>query len=485
MSESSSDKKSYSVDEMMEALRDGEREKSREGELVTREDGTQVLRVKKRKRRSKQKKDEIAKKKKRLNIVKTVAAIAIPLVVGLAILLITMRYHAPSFLQGITASVWERTGAHGDLRRLSPLGTRVGASVARLSWPDGHTLETLALSELEGDLNLWSFLTGDLKGQELNANKGFLVVSSRDNRKINPPKGEPIALSGFDRYTSDSFSFFFGRPQSPFRLQDTRVKFVSSDYSQQLILGGGELRAGSWGEVPFKRGTLEFFKDHLKVVSLRFEEPERHLILTGNVHWKDSDHELAVQVVRGTLGNLAGFGLGSLLDSQVANTEGTLRFRSWDPASHLFKVSFAPDLLTLRNLPLQKILSEVYGDPDLEEFEFRPSGEISILRRADGCEISGLDFQDVGRFAFRGSVSVTGGQLGGKLEIGLPDHREINLSRDASQALFAQGRLADGYFWFEVNLSGTVSEPEDDFGQFLGQGATGQSADDLFDQLTR
>ena len=66
-SESSTDQSNYSVDEMMERLRRGEREKqsSEDGELVTREDGTQVMRVRRRKRRSKQPEAEARKKTKR------------------------------------------------------------------------------------------------------------------------------------------------------------------------------------------------------------------------------------------------------------------------------------------------------------------------------------------------------------------------------------------------------------------------------------
>ena len=45
--------RSYSVEEMMDELRKGKREKSsrKESELVTRPDGSQVMRVRKRKRR--------------------------------------------------------------------------------------------------------------------------------------------------------------------------------------------------------------------------------------------------------------------------------------------------------------------------------------------------------------------------------------------------------------------------------------------------
>ena len=67
MSEQPSEQRSYSVDEMMERLREGEREKRNQpqGELVTRPDGSQVMRVRRRKRRTRQPKAEAAKVAKR------------------------------------------------------------------------------------------------------------------------------------------------------------------------------------------------------------------------------------------------------------------------------------------------------------------------------------------------------------------------------------------------------------------------------------
>ena len=72
---SDAEKDSYTLDEMMKALRDGERERESTSEVVTRSDGSVVHRVKRRKRRSDQPektKSERAtpeKKKKRFLIV--------------------------------------------------------------------------------------------------------------------------------------------------------------------------------------------------------------------------------------------------------------------------------------------------------------------------------------------------------------------------------------------------------------------------------
>ncbi len=85
---SDAEKDSYTLDEMMKALRDGEREREPTSEVVTRSDGSVVHRVKRRKRRSGQPektKSErtIPEKKKKRFLLKLVVCRSLVLFVGL------------------------------------------------------------------------------------------------------------------------------------------------------------------------------------------------------------------------------------------------------------------------------------------------------------------------------------------------------------------------------------------------------------------
>ena len=485
MSEKIPDKNTYSVDEMMERLRDGEREKQSESELVTREDGTQVMRVKKRKRRSKQKKVEEAKRRKKLVLLRTLGLITLPLFLGLGVVYLLAKYNSPSFNESVLASLWEKTGARAKINTPQPMGTRLSADTVHLNWPDGSHLDQFEASKLQGDLSLYSFLTGRFKGTELKAGKGYLITSGRENRKVSKPKGEAGDFAGFERYTSDHFSFYFGRKESSFRLEDTRVRFAPTDYSQQLFLTGGQLSAGSWGLVPLKRGTLEFLNDNIKVVSLRFEEEERNLIISGDLNLKDSIHSLTVEVAEGTVENVAGFGHGNLFVSDIEGATGTLVFRPWSYETHEVTMNCTPEYIKVRNFPFQAELERLYGDDKFKEFEFEVEDDFEIIRKTNDSEIRNLDLVELGVLAIKGNVKVSDDKLSGSLFVGLPDHKKLTLRAEQVKALFARGKLEDGFFWFEVELSGTPNEPKDNFRQYFDDGRAPQTTDELFEQLTQ
>ena len=484
MNEKTSDKKTYSVDEMMDRLRDGDREKREEGELVTRDDGTQVMRVKKRKRRSKQKKEEEAKRRKRVSVVRTLAIIAIPLVLGLGAVYLLAKYNSPSFSEEIVATVWEKTGGRAKIGQLTPKGTAVTANSLQLNWPDGSYFEQLNASKISGDLSLLSFVTGKFRGKNLDAQKGYLLTSNRENRKVTKPKGDTRNLPGFQSYSSEYFSFFFGKANSPFQLAGSRVKLVSTEYSHQLSLTGGELSAGGWGQVSLKRGTLEFLNDTIRVVSLRFEEEGRHLIFSGDLGMGDSVHSLSVEVVKGTIGSVAGFGFEDLFDADISEGTGTLVFRPWVLNSHEVTIAASPKYLTISNFAFLDVLEELYGDERFRNFEFEIENDFELIRGNQGSEIRDLDLNELGILAIQGNVKVTGEELSGTLRVGLPDHKKLTIRSSQRDEFFSKGQLEDGYFWYDVELGGTTRKPTDNFLQFLEGGAQ-ESTEDLFEQLTQ
>ena len=484
MNEDTSDKKTYSVDEMMDRLRDGDREKREEGELVTRDDGSQVMRVKKRKRRSKQKKEEEAKRRKKVSIVRTLALVATPLVLGLGIVFLLAKYNSPSFFAEVDATVWEKTGARSKIGKLSPKGTVVTANSVQLNWPDGTYFDQLRVNDVSGDLNPLSYATGKFRGKQLDGKEGFLLTSNRKDRKVTQPKGAAGDLPGFQNYASENFSFFFGKSNSRFRLDGSKVKLVSTNYSRQLYLTGGDLFAGTWGKVPLKRGTLEFLNDTIRVVSLRFEEQGRHLIFSGDLGLKDSVHSLSVEVVEGTVGNVAGAGFENFFDANISEATGTLVFRPWALNSHKVTIAASPKYLTISHFAFLSDLEGLYGDERFRGFEFELEKDFELTRGSQESEIRGLELNELGILAIQGNVKLVGEQLSGTLRVGLPDHKKLTIRDAQRNKLFSKGQLEDGYFWYDIELGGTAKEPTDNFSQFLEEGVQ-ESAEALFEQLTQ
>ena len=84
MSAAPDEPEKYSIDEMMDRLKSPASESAEEGELVTRADGSQALRVRKRKRRSSQPHKEVNSRSRRARIVQVSAALVLVFAAALA-----------------------------------------------------------------------------------------------------------------------------------------------------------------------------------------------------------------------------------------------------------------------------------------------------------------------------------------------------------------------------------------------------------------
>jgi hypothetical protein len=73
----------YSIDEMMDRLKQSSAENPDNGELVTRADGTQAVRVRKRKRRSKQPHKQDAQRTRRARVIQIAAAFVLVILAAL------------------------------------------------------------------------------------------------------------------------------------------------------------------------------------------------------------------------------------------------------------------------------------------------------------------------------------------------------------------------------------------------------------------
>jgi hypothetical protein len=351
MSEPSSeqDKETYSVDEMMSRLREDERaeEGERESELVTREDGSQALKVRKRKRRTKQEKIEKAKRAKRWGKVKVISLITVPLLAGLALLLLLARYHSPGYLEEVAASVGKATGSNVRIQRLSPLITQVKSPTVLMAWPDGSLLDQLRVTDVSGDLDIFSALGGNLSGSDVNATSGYLISSRREDRKVSPPREGGDALPRFDRFSSSNFSFYFGGMKSVFRLENTNASLSIKDGVRFLSLTGGEVNAAGWGTLPLKRGSLEMGGDVIEVSSLRFASPGQSVLISGEIALVEPTHSLAVEVKKGSLDTFAGSEMGRFFEGPLDGVTGELTFDSWDVRSHQISLSARPGYIAI------------------------------------------------------------------------------------------------------------------------------------------
>ena len=482
------EKQTYSVDEMMDRLREEDRDKQSrdEGELVVREDGTQAIRIKKRKRRSKQEKTALAKRKKQLGILKVLCLVLIPLVLGLALLLRTVSYRSGTFADNVNATVSERVGGNSKVARLSPLVNQVTAHSVAIAWPDGHLLEQLTLSKLSGDLNVASFVTGKLQGEVIEAEEGRLIFSRREGRNVSLPKrGEALSLPGFKRYLSDDFSLHFGRAGSLFRIMGSEARFESKGFAQQLTLKDGQVFAGNWGTLPLKRALLEVQDRSVAVKSFNFENELLQVGLSGTLGLNQPKQILAMEVAEADIASLAGEEMGAFFEGSLKGGSGTLTFDSWNFASHEIVLDSPVEYLLVKNFAFLRTLEEFYGESRYQRIEFENERGFQITRGRNWVEVKDFYVAEIGVLGLRGTVRVDGGVLSGDLWVGLPDHKRLVVRSEQRDNLLSHAKLEDGFYWLKLKLSGKVADPKDDFLKYVEVNSQEATGVDLFEELTR
>nr|NIP95316.1 hypothetical protein [Akkermansiaceae bacterium] len=264
---------SYSVDEMMERLREGERAKRRseESELVTRPDGSQVVRVRRRRRRSKQphKTKRILRKRGGLILLASSGLVLVGLAVTLLILL--ARFNSKGYRDELKERILSATGAKVGINELSVTPLRVRAGSMKFNWPHGGLARSLKLQKVEADLEFTSFFGADWNGEEATAGSGVLILAPPDesSRRALADGNLPFDYPG---YRCSNFEILYGEdPDAPaIRVNGTEMTLRTLDEGgMQLLMKGGHALVSGWEELKLKRATAQLKDGRFDLVSLR------------------------------------------------------------------------------------------------------------------------------------------------------------------------------------------------------------------------
>ena len=135
MSAAPSEPEKYSIDEMMERLKTSPPENPENGELVTRPDGSQAIRVRKRKRRTSQPHKEEASRNRRAKIFQVAAALILVFVAALIIGAGIIYANSAPFRESLVRKIAAGSGASVELQqfRMNPQTANAGGLV--LDWP--------------------------------------------------------------------------------------------------------------------------------------------------------------------------------------------------------------------------------------------------------------------------------------------------------------------------------------------------------------
>ncbi len=477
----SNEPEKYSIDEMMERLQsrpeDGLPE---DGELVIRADGSQAIKVRKRKRRSRQPHKEKLVVSRRSRIIQVAASLVLLLLAIFGCGIALVYANSAPFRESLIGRISTRTGGVVELGQFRMTPTRANAGQIHLNWPEGNVIQDISFRTVSANIAPSSFLGQSMNGDEVTSPEGTVTLRVPDPSKPRLAQGAGQKSSGdvvFKSLSCANLTVLLGEKAFPMaRISKTEASFVPANSKglPQLLLNRGELAIPGWPKLLIDRSYIEFRGSVLDVVGMRFRSEKEsigHFEVSGTISPYDTATEsiLSVQLKTFPMAGIVGPEWSRMFNGQVdsrpAAKSNFLSIQTGPDLGGALEVSFAGSAASpfqVSRFPFLFAIGQITDDGWYENprFEGDASG---VLRRTNGCVyFEKLDFSNKSRMALQGNVSSSADlKLSGQLKVGLADAVIIASKNAKLNSLF--GPPDEGFRWLTLKISGTVMSPSDNF----------------------
>lgn len=502
----------YSIDEMMDRLKSPASEDPADGELVTRADGSQAIRVKRRKRRSTQPHKEAAQRSRKARIVQVSAALVLLIVAGLAAGAAIIYANSSPFRAALVGKIERATGANVHIQQFRMNPKTADAAELSLEWPGGNVLKSLTLRELSAEIFPASFFGKTMSGEEITAKHGVLVLGPPKNGQpttLGPISGGSNSLR-FNSYRIPDLQMICGNPGAPYlRIDKTEGSLTPQNVNgnPQVSLYRGDVTVAGWPALKLDRALIVLRGENVDIVGLRVlhgKDDRGSMEFAGTVLPFHADEESTLEIsldafdLLGLAGPELGHLFGGKIDSQPNLKSNRLTIRP-NESSPMMEVAFRASptsRIQVSGFPflygLAECMDSWFNSPVFEgdaSGEFHRVGNVSTLRN--------LNLASKDRMALRGHISVAPDQaLSGQLEIGIAPNMIAAATVNTTRLDSLFGPPREGYRWITLKISGSAGAPADDFKQLFLSAAPQATpskaspppedhAESTFEELTR
>lgn len=509
MSAAPSEPEKYSIDAMMDRLKSPASEDPGDGELVTRSDGSQAVRVRKRKRRSSQSHKDESLRSRRSRIFKVSATLILLFVAFLAFGGAVIYANSSPFREGLVRMISESTGATPDLQtfRMNPQTANAGS--LSLDWPEGNLLENFKLSGINAQISLSSFLGKSIAGEEVTFRDGNLTLhipKSGATTRFTPPPSNDLPIH-FKRYRLPKFNLIFAdQNKTVLALYKSEASLTGESVSglPQMRLFRGELVIAGWPKFRMDRALIEFRDDQIDIVGLRIldqTDDRGSFGFSGTIfpYKPDQVSNLTVSLDSFQISGLVGSAFGKLMSGRIntisSTTSNYFSFTPSENSSPTLDIAFdvtPSSRIEVRGFPFMFGISQLVEDgDDWFEAPVFDSEATGVLHKENGViTFRNLNLISKSRMAIRGDISLATNQsLSGNLRIGMA----TAMISKKSQLNPMFGPPQDGFRWIDLKISGSVNAPADNFKDLYEQSlkskdtpaAAAGDGGSTFDELTR
>ncbi len=473
----------YSIDEMMQRLQArGERPAEGEPQLVTRPDGSQVVKVRKRKRRSHQPHKEAEKKRRRRTLLVT-SIVMVLLMAGVLSFIGWFFYlNSGGYRDEVAGRIEAWTGADLEMRAFRATPVNAAADLVELTWPEDMPAARLKLHHLRGDLRLSSHLTGSWDGEQLGASSGELVLRAVPQPGAMSMPEEPLPFRMPIRVNQLNVRFGEGE-RAAFAVYKANASMTVPDPEQpepNVILQNGTCRVGKWGRFVVDFASLRLGGDGTYLGALRLspegmEDSEFEILGEGYpaipLEGGEAEFELRVSAMPSLV--LFGNGLGTVIEGTFETLPEDSTGRARIDVTRLDGLgidapvrSTAGSDLKFYRFPMFEVLGDALDTARFVQPHFDPESSLRVVRTADKVALEDLDLVAEGMMRVRGRIEEgAGGRLSGTIELGVADSFLVLAETRAVPRVF--DKTAGGYHWATIELSGTTKAPADDLASQL------------------
>jgi hypothetical protein len=502
----------YSIDEMMERLKHQPSQSGGhpERELVTRDDGSQVVRVRKRKRRSQQPHRDAIRRRRRARMIQVTTAVLVLLALMIGGGGALLYSNSKAYLDRLNSIITRTTGAKAEITQFRVNPVAASAQSLKLEWPEGSRLRQMNIRGIQADVSIGTLLSKSLIGEELKAQDG--VLNLREPVAGTTARFESDSLVpgviAFERNTINKLRIVYGEPSAPsLWLDGTEVSLLPRTDARPLQI---MLNRGSFGmpgksipKLRLNRAHMEWTNDRLRIISMRLLHETDNV---GELKLSDADgpagqdeegwHRLNVETQSFLMSGLGGPELGQLFPNRI-NTVGlekpsTLSFKHSETIQGAFTIHFnqpAGGTFEVVGLPFLGTISSILQDEWYQVPAFLEEVGGTLECTAAGVSLRDLDLKERSRMAIRGQLEFQRNQrrLSGELEVGLPESVLATANSPHFESLF--GPSEDGFRWVSLKLGGTMSAPTDHFWELYQNAKIAPKPDNnsgpSFEELTK
>ncbi len=483
MPDSNNEPEKYTIDEMLDRLKkrgDGE------GQLVTRADGTQALKVRKRKRRTDQTRDKLKAQNNRMQLFQ-IAGFIVFLVAMLIIGGIMILYaNGSAFRNGLITKIESVTGSEVKIEQFRMNPATASAAHVEMDWSEMFSIHRLEANSLRAKISPISFIGKIFQGQEITADNGKLFLKAPHSSDSSAAKTTATSESGirFQRYSVAKLNLFFSKDESA----DGMVENIEASYLPTKASKGGEIRLNQgnlklkgWPSLALDRSYIQVREGDLDIKSMRFLIPpvqsegvqdKGTINLSGVISPQDegATHKLHVELESFQISPLLGNSLGRFFHGKmVTNPDDNSNLLQFAPgsgqdASLELNVSQATSSrISLSQFKFLGHLSIVLDDRWYELPNFDHNVKLLIKRRGEVVNMESIYLEQRARMMIKGALATQDatGNISGTLNVGIPDIILAAAKDRRLELMFSP--IKDGYRWINIDLSGTGSAPQDNF----------------------